>query len=226
MAPFHYEQRRLENDLITLEPFDPSIHTRSLAEIGKQHPSIFTYTAMPSFSSEEEFRTNLYDKYIAHSPAECLYAVIDKKTQQVAGMVGLVSTNPVNAVTEIAIVISPDFHRTYVSSNAVGLLLLYALDPPSKGGLGLRRVEWQCHADNEASRRTATRMGFELEGILRWHRVMPIGTEGVSLSVDALEKRNGTVGEMPGRHTAFFSIVWEEWEEKRPKVVAQMERSK
>jgi hypothetical protein len=43
--------------------------------------------------------------------------------------------------------------------------------------------------------------------------------------VEALEKMNGTKGELPGRHTAVFSIVWEEWDEKRPKVVAEMERT-
>jgi hypothetical protein len=46
----------------------------------------------------------------------------------------------------------------------------------------------------------------------------------IALPVDALERRNGTKGEQPGRHTAVFSIVWDEWDEKRPKVIAQMKR--
>jgi hypothetical protein len=41
--------------------------------------------------------------------------------------------------------------------------------------------------------------------------------------VEALEKRNGTKGELLGRHTAIYSIVWDEWDEMRPKVVALME---
>jgi hypothetical protein len=48
-------------------------------------------------------------------------------------------------------------------------------------------------------------MGFEFEGIARWERVFPRGK--VALPVKALEKRNGTSGEHPGRHTANFSIV-------------------
>jgi RimJ/RimL family protein N-acetyltransferase len=106
----------------------------------------------------------------------------------------------------MGIMIFPSFQRTHVASNAIGLLLQYTLDPPSSGGLGLRRVEWKCHAGNEASRKVALRMGFELEGVLRWERAFPGSTVG--LAVDALEKRNGSSGESPGRHTAVFSIVW------------------
>jgi hypothetical protein len=67
-------------------------------------------------------------------------------------------------------------------------------------------------------------MGFEFEGIARWERVFPRGK--VALPVEALEKRNGTSGEHPGRHTANFSIVWDEWDEKRLKVIALMERKR
>jgi RimJ/RimL family protein N-acetyltransferase len=52
------------------------------------------------------------------------------------------------------------------------------LDPPSAGGLGLRRVVWQTHSENEASKNAAVRMGFEFEGIARWHRIFPGGTVG------------------------------------------------
>lgn len=63
-------------------------------------------------------------------------------------------------------------------------------------------------------------MGFELEGICRWERVLSHGKTG--LSVAELEKRNKTIGERPGRHTAIYSIVWDEWESKRPVVAKQM----
>ncbi|KAH8759735.1 hypothetical protein BGZ57DRAFT_614301 [Hyaloscypha finlandica] len=103
------------------------------------------------------------------------------------GKRGRRSTTPVNVVTEIGVIISPAFQRTHVSTNAVGLLLVWTLDRPSAGGLGLRRVAWQAHAENQASREVALRMGFELEGILRWQRVSPTA---VALPVEALEKRN------------------------------------
>ena len=184
-------------------------------------PELLKYLAFPEIKNDDDFKT-VYDG-IRASPAECLYAIIDKSSivGEYAGTIALASTDPVHATTEIGVLIFSAFHRTHVTTNAIGLLLQYTLDPPSAGGLGLRRVEWKCHAENAASRRVALRMGFEFEGIARWHRTFAIGS-----SAETLEKRNGTQGELPGRHTASFSIVWEEWDVKRPKVIAQMERKK
>lgn len=178
--------------------------------------------------TKEDF-IEFYDKYIGSVPEECLYAILDKtgtcekgnSDRNYAGTIALTATKAGNAATEIGIMIFPPFQRTHVATNAIGLLLLWTLDPPSVGGLGLRRVEWKTHAGNAASRRAALRMGFEFEGVARWERVFPGGK--VALPVEALEKRNGTKGELPGRHTAMYSIVWDEWDEKRPKVVALME---
>ncbi|KAJ5618833.1 hypothetical protein N7510_002817 [Penicillium lagena] len=215
---FHYEQRRLENNLVALEPFDPNVHVVRFVEEVKTHPETFTYIALPVIETEADFVREVYDPSQA-SPEICLYAVIDKAAgNKYAGVISLLNTNPVNAVAEMGAIVFPDFQRTHVGTNAIGLALLYMLDPPPAGGLGLRRVEWLCHAENIASRRTALRMEFEFEGILRWHRAFARGSP-----VEALEKRNGTTGELPGRHTAIYSIVWDEWDEKRPRVVARME---
>ncbi|KAJ9612155.1 hypothetical protein H2200_003752 [Cladophialophora chaetospira] len=195
----------------------------------KAHPELVTFVAFPIINTEEDFMEEVY-KSISSSSADCLYAVIDKvaasgegsTSGKFAGVISLTSTDPSNAVTEIGVMISPAFQRTHVATNAIGLFLLWILDPPSAGGLGLRRVVWQTHADNAGSRRTALRMGFEFEGVARWQRTFPGGR--IALSAEALRVRNGTKEEQPGRHTAVFSIVWDEWEEKRPKVLAQMER--
>jgi RimJ/RimL family protein N-acetyltransferase len=196
----------------------------------KAHPDLLKYVSFPVMDTEADFMREFYDKHIRSSREDCLYAIFDKVTapgkentyNNYAGIISLSATNPVNAVTEIGIIVFPVFQRTHLATNAIGLLLLWTLDPPSAGGLGLRRVEWQTHAENAASRRTALRIGFEFEGIARWQRVFPGGK--VVLPVEALEKRNGTKGELPGRHTAVFSIVWDEWDDKRPKVVALMEQ--
>lgn len=182
-------------------------------------PELLKYVAFPEIKQDDDFKV-VYEG-IRASPAECLYAIIDKSSAvgEYAGTIALASTEPVHATTELGIMIFSAFQRTHVTTNAIGLLLQYTLDPPSAGGLGLRRVEWKCHAENAASRRVALRMGFEFEGIARWHRTFATGS-----SAEALGKRNGTHGELPGRHTASFSIVWEEWDVKRPKVLAQMER--
>jgi len=194
---------------------------------------VLTYVSFPVVETVADFMREVYDKSIRSDPGECFYAVIDKthanggerSTGKYAGIIALSATSTTNTSTELGALIFPDFHRTHVASNAIGLLLLWTLDPPSRGGLGLRRVEWKCHAENLASRRVAERMTFEFEGIARWQRVFPGGK--VSLRIDELERRSGTTGEKPGRHTAMYSIVWDEWDDdKRAKVVAQMERTR
>lgn len=182
-------------------------------------------------NNEADFLKEVYDG-ISSSAADCLYAVIDKVASpgnenangKCAGVLSLNATNSVNAVTEVGVLIFPEFQRTHVATNAIGLFLQWTLDPPTAGGLGLRRVEWKTHAGNAASRKTALRMGFEFEGILRWDRVFPQGQ--IALPVEDLKRRNGTEEEQPGRHTAVYSIVWDEWDEKRPKVLALMKRKR
>jgi RimJ/RimL family protein N-acetyltransferase len=106
--------------------------------------------------------------------------------------------------------ILPSFQRTHVTSNAVGLLLHYALDLPVDGGLGLRRAVWQANVFNEASVRSAERMGFKLEAVLRWDRVLPIDKD------DARNKKGERNGDpragCVGRDTAMLSICWDDWE--------------
>jgi RimJ/RimL family protein N-acetyltransferase len=190
--------------------------------------------------SVDDFLTKVYNP-IATSDADLLWAIVDKTRPageggthaNFAGVLSLNDTRPDLAYTELGGIVFPAFQRSHVASNAIGLALLFLMDPPSQQGLGLRRVMWQANAKNTPSRRVATRMGFTLEGILRWHRVFPPNRAsqaepGIGVPTAALAARNGTKpeDEAPGRHTAIFSIVWDEWEEKRQVVVTQMGRWK
>ncbi|KAG7440101.1 uncharacterized protein BT62DRAFT_938298 [Guyanagaster necrorhizus] len=145
-----------------------------------------------------------------------------------AGVIGYLNSSAEDLVAEIGfVIIAPTFHKTHVTSNAVGLLMKYALDVPGEGGLGLRRVVWQANAANTASVRTAKRMGFQQEGILRWHRAWRTskarGGNGISV-------RKGDPKEdgFPlGRDTAILSICWDDWEGGvRAHVEATMARTK
>lgn len=126
------------------------------------------------------------------------------------------------------IVVLQPYQRTFVTSNTVGLMLNYALDPPSQGGLGLRRVEWQTNSLNEASARTAKRMGFTFECVKRWHRTMPLGKEGNGVNPDKMRaaERIGGEKQLPGRHTITLAMCWDDWLEdgKREHVARMMER--
>jgi RimJ/RimL family protein N-acetyltransferase len=112
-------------------------------------------------------------------------------------------TNPILKIT-----ILPPFQRSYVNTNAVGLLLHYLLDNPSQGGLGLRRAVWQANADNAKSIAAATRLGWHFEGIARWQRVLPKGKMGLEVRQREEDVRWGL-----GRSTAVLSMCWDDWVE-------------
>ncbi|CAK7236091.1 hypothetical protein SCUCBS95973_009488 [Sporothrix curviconia] len=230
---FHYEQRQRENDLVALEVFDPARHAAQFVDQILKHPEVFAYTSFPPVGSADGFLTQVYNP-LASSLDDCLYAIRNKigpgrnnADSRLAGVLSFNYTSKSEAVTELGVVVFPAFPRTHIAANAIGLALVFALDPPSQGGLGLRRVAWQANARNEPSRRIALRMGFEFEGVQRWQRTFAPDRacqEGNGESAAALAARNGTrpSDEAQGRHTAVYSVVWDEWDAKRPEVLAQM----
>ncbi|KUJ14093.1 uncharacterized protein LY89DRAFT_721205 [Mollisia scopiformis] len=231
----YYQQRRLENDRISLEIFDKISNTphptaenplRALDARHKHAPRTNSNTcpSQPPSTPPQISQLTTTDP-VAPSPQTACTPSSPQDTHEYAGTIALETTSRKHASTELAIVIFPQFHRTYVASHAIGLLLLYVLDPPAKGGLGLRRVVWRCHWLSEASRRVAERMGFVFEGVMRWERVLEGGR--VRAEAEELGRRNGTGGkEGVGRHSVVLSVVWDEWEVKRGMVVEQMERRK
>lgn len=104
----------------------------------------------------------------------------------------------------------PKWQRTCVATHASGLLLHELLDPlpPFGNGLGLRRVQWQCHADNVRSRQAAERLGYVFEGINRWGHVLAEDKLGAAMPGEGRmfpDKRNG-------RHNCVLAICWDDWE--------------
>jgi RimJ/RimL family protein N-acetyltransferase len=98
----------------------------------------------------------------------------------------------------------------------VGLLLNYLLEAP----LSLRRVTWLANARNERSVKAAERMGFRLEGILRWHRILPEGKDGQLAVAEDFSDGRG-----PGRDTAMLSMCWDDWRDGvKDKVQALVDR--
>lgn len=124
-----------------------------------------------------------------------------------AGMAGLIA-QPTNLIADLGQLLMTPYHRTWVGTETNALLLHHLLDPPSqvgsnkeRGGLGLRRVQWQCNSLNTASINAALRLGFKMEGVMKWAGVLPwgkAGDEGVKrlptprqTHVDEKEVQNG-----------------------------------
>ena len=141
-----------------------------------------------------------------------------------AGVMGCTNTSAPHLTAEIGFVLTfTRFQRTHVTSHAIGLLLHYALDVPSAGGLGLRRNEWRASPSNQASIRAAERMGFKRDGYFRWNWVLPEGKE----MGNGLQRREGDPRiRNVGRDSLIMSICWDDWEDSaRARVDAVMART-
>ena len=213
MMPLH--EATLESDRVKLTPFIPSLHARAYADKLKSDPDILRWFPFDLSTLDEILAQT--EILLRRSPQCILFAIIDKaRGDALAGVVSLVNTTPEHLRTEIAwLVVFPEFRRSYVTDNAVGLLLNYCLelpDPsPSPGcrrGLGFRRVEWTGQSENQSSLRVAKRMRFKEEYVSRWTWVLPEGAEG-----NGIPLRDGDpMGTKRGRHTVMFSFCADDWE--------------
>lgn len=131
-----------------------------------------------------------------------------------AGFSGL-EGQPERATCDLGAMLLTDFHRTFVGTNANALLLHHLLDSAAEGGLGLRRMQWQCNASNKASVAMAKRLGFQWEGLIRWQQILPLGkrgSEGAEIEKEGLPRKGWDGREWgAGRHTALLSLCWEDW---------------
>lgn len=204
----------LESPLVKLVPFIPDKYMQHLfdATNPKDHPDLFEYFAFP-FGTVEEIRD--FVEWVRSDPEALLLAIIDKTTTKIddsttggslAGVIGLIHTSEQNLSTEIGpVIVAPKFQGTHVSSHAIGLLLRYCFELPSSGGLGFRRVQWTSNPANVASIRAAEKMGFVVEGILRWTWVLPIGKMG-------RRSREGDPMSGLGRDSTLLAVCWDDWE--------------
>ena len=239
---FFYPIRQISNDRILLTPFNLSTHGKAFVDATEGNPDLFMYTPSGPFPTFDAFRA-FYESVVEANEGVFWFAIMAKNSPEddkgvFAGTIALESTSVKDAVTEIwvldrfhskyhsanlsQIYILPAFHRTFVASNATGLLLQYVMDPPPNG-LGLRRCVWQTHAANEGSRRLATRMGFILEDVQRFQRTLPLGKLGNGFDVSKLPEATGTSLGV-SRDSAVFAHYCDEWQEKREEVQRTMDR--
>jgi RimJ/RimL family protein N-acetyltransferase len=207
------EEATLESDRVKLTPLIPSLHAQGYADQVKAHPDLHRW--FPFSLSNLDTILVMIEIFIRRQPACIMFAVIDKaRGDAFAGVIALINTSSSNLCTEIAWVVAfPEFRRSYVTDNAVGLILNYCLElpgapPGGRRGLGFRRVQWTAHTENQPSVAVAKRMGFKEECTMRWTWVLPEGAEGNGIQIrdgDPLSPR-------PGRHSIVFSFCADDWE--------------
>ena len=181
------ERLSLEGDRVRVEPLDPEPHAADLFRLGHDGSAAaeqsWAYLPYGPFASEHEHRSWLETQAASEDPL--FYVAVDLRDGCAVGVATLLSIVPAHGSIELGhIWLSPRLQRTAAATEALVLLLRYAVDT-----LGYRRMEWKCDAANQPSRRAAARLGFRFEGIFYNHMVV--------------KGRN--------RDTAWFSILEEEW---------------
>jgi RimJ/RimL family protein N-acetyltransferase len=83
-------------------------------------------------------------------------------------MASYMDIHPKDGVIEIGgIWFSPDLQRSRAATEAMFLLLSYAMDE-----LRYRRMQWRCNSLNVKSRNAARRLGFRFDGIFYNHQIL------------------------------------------------------
>ncbi|KAF5328620.1 hypothetical protein D9619_011634 [Psilocybe cf. subviscida] len=219
----------LESPCVQVVPFHPLLHAKAFytayqndaAAIHKYLP-----TEWPTF---ESFLT-MIEAFIRSDPSCAIFTIIDTTKAadselsprvtngRVAGLIGWLHASTAHLTVEIGpVIVLPEFQRTHVTSNAIGLLLRYLLDIPADGGVGFRRVAWCANPLNAASIVTAEKMGFVQEGVMRWTWVLPEGKEGKPV--------DGRRGKGNGRDSILLALCWDDWVNgAKERVEKRMER--
>jgi RimJ/RimL family protein N-acetyltransferase len=184
----------LEGRIVRLEPLSAE-HLDGLADVAFE-PSIWQWTlARPTDRAGlgAWLETALAS---AAGGTEMPFATIDQVTGRPVGSTRFLSIVPEHRRLEIGWTwLGRAWQRTGANREAKLLLLGHAFDQ-----LGANRVEFKTDSRNEPSRTALLGIGATFEGIFRNHMVMPDG---------------------PLRHSAYYSVISDEW----PAVRARLEAS-
>jgi RimJ/RimL family protein N-acetyltransferase len=187
----------LEGRRVRLEPLAAS-HLDDLAAVGLDS-AIWTWTiARPTdrASLQGWLETALAN---AAAGAEVPFATVDLASGRAIGSTRFLSIVPEHRRLEIGWTwVGRAFQRTGANREAKLLQLRHAFED-----LGSNRVEFKTDSRNEASRAALLGIGATFEGIFRNHIVMPDG---------------------PLRHSAYYSVVVEDWPAIRERLEASLDR--
>jgi RimJ/RimL family protein N-acetyltransferase len=196
------------------------LHAQKFVELTASHPELYAHMPSGPYVTRAEFVSQFIEKISQPNPGWVTFAIIDKtrgpsaedEDGELAGIVSYMNTSTVHLSTEIGfIVIPPPYQRTHVTTNAVGLMLQFALDGAERGGIGLRRVQWLASSMNNPSIRAAERLGFTREGVLRWHMMFRQGAQNGKAGTGRALPPGSDDGDF-GRDTVVLGLCWDDWE--------------
>ena len=170
---------------VVLEPVDWDVHADGLyqAIAAPDMADLWDYMPLGPFKDQAQF-----EKTLIHVCAEFgweLLVIRSVKDGTILGMAGYMRIREGHGSAEVGCVsFGRALRRTPEATEAMFLMADHVFEE-----LGYRRYEWKCHNDNAASRRAATRFGFQFEGVFR----------------------NDMVVKGKNRDTAWFAMTDEDW---------------
>ena len=170
---------------VVLEPVDWDVHADGLyqAIAAPDMADLWDYMPLGPFKDQAQF-----EKTLIHVCAEFgweLLVIRSVKDGTILGMAGYMRIREGHGSAEVGCVsFGRALRRTPEATEAMFLMADHVFEE-----LGYRRYEWKCHNDNAASRRAATRFGFQFEGVFR----------------------NDMVVKGKNRDTAWFAMTDKDW---------------
>jgi RimJ/RimL family protein N-acetyltransferase len=145
---------------VRLEPLGRE-HTRDLWRSAQEADPSFVYLRYGPFATEGELLEQVIE--LAGRADQPFWAVKPESSGSVTGWLSLCDIYPADGAIEIgSIWFSPALQRTRAATEAIFLLMQYAMDE-----LKYQRLVWRCFSANQASMNAAARYGFTPEGTWR-----------------------------------------------------------
>lgn len=145
---------------VRLEPLGRA-HAGELWQSAQGAAPSFAYLRYGPFATESDLLEQVME--LAARADQPFWAVRPESSGVAQGWLSLCDIYPADGAIEIgAIWFSPALQRTRAATEAIFLLMQYAMDE-----LNYQRLVWRCNALNQASMNAAARYGFTPEGTWR-----------------------------------------------------------
>lgn len=170
----------LTGRIVELRPLDLAADLEALHAVSSGRPLTLGERSVPAYDPDEQiwrfmsagpFATpERLGEWLARqlaAPDGLPLTVFDLASHSPVGVVNFMANHPEHLKLELgSIWYGPIAQRTGASAEATRLMLAHAF------GLGYRRVEWKCDAENTRSRRAALTYGFTFEGVQEAHYIV------------------------------------------------------
>jgi RimJ/RimL family protein N-acetyltransferase len=152
------ERKPFQGHSVRLEPLGRE-HADELWVAARGADASFAYLRYGPFASPSELLAQVME--LAGRADQPFWAVRPRDSRVARGWLSLCDIYPADGAIEVgSIWFSPPLQRTRAATEAIFLLMQYAMDE-----LNYQRLVWRCSLANQASMKAAARYGFAPEGI-------------------------------------------------------------